>query len=164
MTAEYILVMHAPQLQVLTHAGTANQPEAFCAGRPGQFLDLRFLKLFLKMHENGVLMACDHDIDVIRVNNAKPNRSRHDFRFPQHHIIEEIGQHKAVHTGGYAKLQAVEQHVNRIRVQVGGTFYHACTDLGFGPAGQDSKLPPFFKARTVGQLLLQLHGHVIRQV
>ena len=111
MAAEDVLVMNAPKLQVLAHTGASHQPES-----PGpcclcQLLDLRLLKLFLEMDEDGVLMSGNHDIDVVRVNHPKANRGRGDFGLAQHDVIQQVGQHQTVYAGGNAQLETVKQHV-----------------------------------------------------
>ncbi len=71
VAAENVLVVHAAQLEVLAYARRCSPP----GGSPGAgfFLrapDLALAQLFLEMNKDGVLVARDHDVDVIRGNDA----------------------------------------------------------------------------------------------
>ena len=70
MAAENVLVVHAAQLKVLTHAGAAHQADSLGSGLNSAVLHLLRAQLFLKVHENGVLVAGDHDIHIVRVNDV----------------------------------------------------------------------------------------------
>ena len=72
VAAEDVLVMDAAKLQILAHAGTAHQAEALAPAFPCAPGPPLWRKLFLEMNKDGVLMSRDHDIDVIRGNDAKP--------------------------------------------------------------------------------------------
>ena len=69
MAAENVLIMDASELQILSDTRTANQAEAFCPCFSGAFRGFFTSQLFLEMDEHGVLVAGNHDVDVIRVND-----------------------------------------------------------------------------------------------
>ena len=157
-------VMSPTQLEVLAYAGAAHQLEALGANGLGLLHHVRVQKTVLDVGEQGVLVAGDEDVDVVRVDDVHAYRSGTNFRVAQHHIVEQVGQLKAVQPGGYAQPQAAHQHLHRVGAEVGGGLHDVVENLALGAAGHDAQLLPLLHPGGVGQLLHQLHALVLRTV
>ena len=81
MAVKYFCIMSASELKVLSHAGAAYQLKALCACCLSFCNSFFGGKSFLKVYENRMLMSCDHNIDIIRVNHTKTYRCHAKFRF-----------------------------------------------------------------------------------
>ncbi len=46
-----------------------------------------------------MLVPGNHDVDVIGVDHAQPDRRRTDLRLAEHHVIEQIGEGQPVEAG-----------------------------------------------------------------
>ena len=161
---KHLLVMAAPQLEILPHTGAAHQPDPLGAGGLGLGGDILLDQPLLEVGKGGVLVTGNHHIDVRGIDHVQAHRGGADLRLAQHHVVEQIGEGQAVDPGGDAQLQAVEEHVHRIGVQVGGALHHALDNLRVGAAGQDAQLLPLGIPGGIGHLLQQVHLLVGRQV
>ena len=68
------------------------------------------------MVEQRLLMACDHNIDALRIDDPQSHRVKADFRFAQQDVVDQVGEHKAVNARGNPQAQAVQQHIDRVGV------------------------------------------------
>ena len=156
--------MSAAELQILAYAGTSNQLESFRSRRFRLRHCLVAFQSLLKVHEDGVLMSRDHNVDIIRIHHTEAYGRHTELRLSQKHVVEKVRKSQAVKSGGNTELQTVCVHIHRIGIQVGGTFHNAVEHFALGSAGKDSQFFPLLEAGSVRELLHQFHFHIFRLV
>ena len=104
-----------------------------------------------------MLVASYHNVDVVGVDYAEADRRGAQLRLAEHHVVEKVRQREAVETGRDAELEAVQQHIHRVGVEVRRALDDALDYLGVRSARQYAELLPVRVARRVGHFLDQLH-------
>ena len=154
---EDVGVMRAAQLQILTDAGAADEAEALRASGLGLSLDLRRHELVLKVGEAGVLVSRYHNVDVVGVDYAEADRRGTQLRLAEHHVVQKVRQREAVEPRRDAELEAGEQHIHWVGVEVRRALDDALDYLGVRAARQDAELLPVRVTRRVGHFFDKLH-------
>ena len=131
-------VMSAAQLQILTDAGASDEAEALRARRLRLSLGLRRHEPVLKVGEAGMLMSSYHNVDVVGVDYAEADRRGAQLRLAEHHVVQKVRQREAVEAGRDAELEAVQQHIHRVGVEVRRALDDALDYLGVRAARQDA--------------------------
>ena len=102
-------------------------------------------------------MSSYHNVDVVGVDYAEADRRGAQLRLAEHHVVQKVRQREAVEAGRDAELEAVQQHIHRVGVEVRRALDDALDYLGVRAAGEDAELLPVRVARRVGHFLDQLH-------
>ena len=87
MPVKNVRIVDAPQLQILAHAGTSYQLKSLGAGSLCLLQLFRGGQTLLEIHKDGMLMAGNHNVDVIRIDHMQPHRGHADLRLAQHYVI-----------------------------------------------------------------------------
>ena len=87
MAVENLSVVGAPELEVLPHAGTAHQLKALGPGGLGLGHHLLIQEAVLNVGKEGVLVAGDQNIDIVRVDDVHPHRGGANLRVAQDHVV-----------------------------------------------------------------------------
>ncbi len=87
MAVEYFCIVSASKLQILSDTGTSYKLKAFCPGSLRFLLCLFGDEPLLKVDEDRVLMAGNHNVYVVRIDDAQPYRGHADLWLPKKHVI-----------------------------------------------------------------------------
>ena len=149
-------------LEVLSNAGAAHNTDCLGAHSAGLLLRRRRNQRFLQMVEQRLLMASDHNIDALWINNPQAHRIKADLRFAQQNVVDQVGKHQTVNARGNPQTQALQQHIDRVGVQIRGSFDHGVEHFVLCAAGQDPQRFPFLHPHGIADFFDQLHLFLYR--
>ena len=107
MSVKHIFIMRASKLEILSDTSTSDKLKPFCSRLFCLFRNIRICKPFLKICKHRMLMSCNHNIDIIRIDHPQTDRSQTKLRFSEHDIIQKIRQCQPVNTCRNSKFQTI---------------------------------------------------------